>query len=141
MLMSHKIYVTGVIFVFSDSPQVPFDLVFLIKLRLVRKNQSLVEVIKHQHKQIKHISSRYINSVLVNRTTYSILLMLDGYDEYTPGTNKDIDEVIESEVGNCSLIITSRPGDYLKREIRDQMDGEIIIEGFSDEQIRECSDR
>ena len=65
--------------------------------------------------------------------------MLDGYDEYTPGTNRDIDKVIESGIGNCFLILTSRPGDYLKKEIRDQMDGEIIIEDFSDRQIIDCA--
>ena len=67
--------------------------------------------------------------------------MLDGYDEYKPGANKDIDRAIEIGIGNCFLILTSRPGDYLKKEIRDQMDGEIIIEGFSDEQIRECTNK
>ena len=65
--------------------------------------------------------------------------MLDGYDEYTPGTSRDIDRVIESGIGNCFLTLTSRPGDYLKKEIRDQMDGEIIIEGFSDRQITDCA--
>ena len=119
----------------------PFDLVFLIRLRFVRKNQSLDDVIKHQHTRIKpgRVSSRYINAVLENKTDTRILLMLDGYDEYTPGTNKDIDRVIESGIGNCFLILKSRPGDYLKKEIRDQMDGEIIIEGFSDRQITDCA--
>ena len=119
----------------------PFDLVFLIRLRFVRKNQSLVDVIKHQHTRIKPgcVSSGYINAVLENKTDTRVLLMLDGYDEYTPGTNRDIDKVIESGIGNCFLILTSRPGDYLKKEIRDQMDGEIIIEGFSDRQIKDCT--
>ena len=65
--------------------------------------------------------------------------MLDGYDEYTPGTNKDIDRVIESGIGNCFLILTSRPGEYLSQRLRRTMDGEIMIEGFSEENIRECS--
>ena len=65
--------------------------------------------------------------------------MLDGYDEYKPGTNDEIDTVIESTIGNCFLILTSRPGDYLSKPIRDKMDGEIIIEGFSEENIKACS--
>ena len=65
--------------------------------------------------------------------------MLDGYDEYKPGTNNDIDEAIESGIGNCFLILTSRPGDYLSKSIRDKMDGEIVIEGFSEENIQVCS--
>ena len=119
----------------------PFDLVFLIRLIFVRKNQSLVDVIKHQHTRIKPgcVSSGHINAVLENKTDSRILLMLDGYDEYTPGTNRDIDRVIESGIENCFLILTSRPGDYLKKKIRDQMDGGIIIEGFSDRQITDCA--
>ena len=65
--------------------------------------------------------------------------MLDGYDEYKPGTNDDIEEAIESTIGNCFLILTSRTGDYLSKPIRDKMDGEIIIEGFSEEIIKLCS--
>ena len=65
--------------------------------------------------------------------------MLDGYDEYEPGTNKDIDEAIEFTIGNCFLILTSRQGSYLSKRIRDTMDGEILIEGFSEEVILECS--
>ena len=129
-------------FFFAASPEVPFDLVFLIRLRFVRKNQSLDDVIMNQHRQIEpeRVTSGYIKSVLKNKTGVRVLLMLDGYDEYKPGTNRDIDRVIESEIGNCFLILTSRPGEYLKKEIRDQMDGEIVIEGFSDQQIRECID-
>ena len=65
--------------------------------------------------------------------------MLDGYDEYKPGTNIDIDRAIRVKIGNCFLILTSTPGDYLKKEIRDQMDGEIVIEGFSNKNIEKCS--
>ena len=64
--------------------------------------------------------------------------MLDGYDEYKPGTNKDIDKAIESTIGNCFLIVTSRPG-YLKKHTRDKMDGEVIIEGFSSKNILLCA--
>ena len=126
---------------FTASTEVPFDLVFLIRLRFVRKNQSLDDVIMNQHRQIEpeRVPSGYIKSVLKNKTGIRVLLMLDGYDEYTPGTNRDIDRMIESGIGNCFLILTSRPGEYLKKEIRDQMDGEIVIEGFSDQQIRECT--
>ena len=100
---------------------------------------SLAEVIKQQHGRLDGIPTSYLEAILHGETNHRVLLMLDGYDEYKPGTNKDIDRVIESGIGNCFLIITSRPGDYLKREIRDQMDGEIIIEGFSKEKIVECS--
>ena len=64
-------------------------------------------------------------------------LLLDGYDEYKRGTNKDIDEAIQSGIGNCFLFLTSRPG-YVEKNIQDRMDGEVKIDGFSPEKIREC---
>ena len=69
-----------------------------------------------------------------------MLLLLDGYDEYKIGTNKDIDEAIEFTVGNCFLMMTSRPGDcYVSRKIKNKMDGIVAIEGFSEENIVKCS--
>ena len=70
---------------------------------------------------------------------------MDGYDEYTPGTNQEIDRAIESAIGNCFLILTSRPdlpskeGHYVSKQIRDKMDGEVIIEGYNEESIQKCS--
>ena len=104
----------------------------------MKKKQSLIEIIKKQHDGLRRISGKYIESILEGETNHKVLLMLDGYDEYKPGTNEDIDEAIESGIGNCFLILTSRPGDYLSKSIRDKMDGEIIIEGFSVENIKEC---
>ena len=66
-------------------------------------------------------------------------VLLDGYDEYKKGTNKEIDEAIESGIGNCFLLLTSRPG-YVAKSVRDRMDGEVRIEGFNNENIRKCCD-
>ena len=55
---------------------------------------------------------------------------MDGYDEYEPGTNREVDKAIEITLGNCLLLLTSRPG-FLKKPLRDKMDEEIIIQGFS----------
>ena len=123
----------------SSSPKVPFHLVFLIRLKYVKRGQSLIEIIRKQHGGLKQFTNEYIESILEGETNHRVLLMLDGYDEYNPGTNDDIDEAIELGIGKCFLILTSRPGDYLKKDIRDQMDGEIIIEGFSKENIKQCS--
>ena len=98
-----------------------------------------MEIIKKQHGGLKRVSSEYLESILEGETNHKVLLMLDGYDEYKPGTNDDIEEAIKSTIGNCFLILTSRPGDYLKKSTRDKMDGEIIIEGFSKENIKVCS--
>ena len=99
----------------------------------------MVDIIRKQHDDLQQVSNEYIASILEGRVNKKVLLMLDGYDEYKPGINKDIDKAIESGIGNCFLILTSRPGDYLSKSIRDKMDGEIVIEGFSEEKIRECS--
>ena len=64
---------------------------------------------------------------------------MDGYDEYQPGTNKEIDRAIDATVGNCTLLLTSRPG-YLKKQTRDKMDGEIMIEGFSEDNMARYSE-
>ena len=62
---------------------------------------------------------------------------MDGYDEYQKGTNRDIDNAITNTCGDCFIIVTSRPGDFLNKDDRDQMDGEIQIKGFNEENIRE----
>ena len=64
--------------------------------------------------------------------------MFDGYDEYQPGRNKEIDEAILSGVGNCFLVLTSRPG-YVGEEIKKEMNYEVTIEGLSVENIKKCS--
>ena len=124
------------LFLAESIQQVLFDLVFLVCLRYVMENQSLVEIIKKQHELPKENSNEFIESILEGRTKHRVLLMLDGYDEYKPGTNRDIDRAIESTIGNCFLILKSRPGIYLKECTRDKMDGEIIIEGLSEENIK-----
>ena len=112
---------------------------FLVRLRYISKTLSLTHAIKKQHGLENNVPVEYIEAILKGKTNHRVLLMLDGYDEYTPGTNKDIDGVIESGIGNCFLILTSRPGEYLSQRLRNRMDGEIMIEGFSEEKIRECS--
>ena len=87
------------------------------------------------------VPTGYIGKILKGETKHKTLIILDGYDEYTRGTNDDIDNLIESPANNCFLLLTSRFGDYLKKTIRRQMDGEIEIKGFSEENIKECSCR
>ena len=64
--------------------------------------------------------------------------MLDGYDEYTPRTNTELDAAIEKHLGKCFLILTSRPneGKNFTGKIRNTMDGEVVIEGFSEQNRR-----
>ena len=66
-----------------------------------------------------------------------MLLLFDGYDEYKPRTNQDIDEAIESTIGDCLLVLTSRP-ENIDEDLTDRMNSVITIEGFDESSINEC---
>ena len=108
------------------------------------KTSSMAEIIKSQH-NLKKVSIKHIETILEGESNHKVLLLLDGYDEYRRGTNKDIDDAIKNKIGNCFLILTSRPGNdsgenmFVSKTIRNRMDGEIVIEGFSPENIKKCS--
>ena len=103
------------------------------------ENCSLAQLVVDEHDLGKE-DIEIVKSILTGKTKHKVLLLLDGYDEYTPGTNKDIDQALEKTVGKCLLILTSRPKDQkdFTVKIRDKMDGELEIRGFSDENIKKC---
>ncbi len=118
-----------------------FTFVFLISLRHVNGNQPLEAIILEQHGRLKTEGVTPSEIKAIMRTTgHNILLLIDGYDEYTPGTNEQIDEIILHGKGNCFIILTSRPGDYLK-SLKNSMDEEVEISGFSYENIRKCAEQ
>ena len=100
---------------------------------------SLAQVIIDQHEELDGEDREYVEALLSRKTKQKLLLLLDGYDEYTAGTNKALDKAIESGIGKCFTILTSRPGTdsgdktYVSKEIREKMDGEVRIEGFNEE--------
>ena len=120
---------------------------FLIPLRNVDRNCSLTDIIVAEHGQLRDTDAKLITSLLNGETNHKVLMLLDGYDEYTPGTNSDIDRTIQSGVGKCFMILTSRPEHdskenttpFVPRNIRKNMNGKVIIEGFSKESIKKCS--
>ena len=114
-----------------------FDFVFTVRLKYVDSSSSLPELIVKQHDKLKSQHVGQIRAILECKTKHKVALLLDGYDEYKRGTNKEIDEAIESGIGNCFLLLTSRPG-YVEKHIQDRMDGEVRIDGFSPKKIREC---
>ena len=114
-----------------------FDFVFTVHLKYVEKHLSLPELIVKQHDKLKSQHVGQIRAILEGKTKHKVALLLDGYDEYKRGKNKEIDEAIQSGIGNCFLLLTSRPG-YVEKGIKDRMDGEVRIDGFSTEKIREC---
>ena len=116
-----------------------FDFVFVIALRDVDSNIPLENVVLRQHGRLqgKKVPLSHIIQILDGSTDCKALLLLDGYDEYQKGTNHDIDNAISNTCGDCFIIVTSRPGDFMNKDDRDQMDGEIKIKGLSEESIRE----
>ena len=115
-----------------------FDFVFLIELRYVNSNIPIEDVIMKQHGRLEamKVSKEQIRVILEKSKT---LLLLDGYDEYKKGTNSDIDNAITNTLGNCFIIVTCRPGEYMEKEVCDQLDGEMQITGLSEENIELCS--
>ena len=114
------------------------DLIFIIRLRDVNKISSLAEIIIDQHDQLDEDDKELLRAILKGKTNHRVMILMDGFDEYSPGTNKDIDKAISSTTGKCYIILTSRPG-YLKKHIRDKLNGTIVIEGFSADNVKKCS--
>ena len=108
------------------------------------KTSPLPQIIRFQH-NLEKVNTRHIESILEGETNHKVLLLLDGYDEYKRGMNSEIDNAIENKIGNCFLILTSRPGNdsedkiFVSKKVRNRMDGEIVIKGFSPENIKKCS--
>ena len=112
-----------------------FDFVFVIRLRYADKVSLLSELVVAQHDKLDGDDINHLTYLLKGRTKHKVLILMDGYDEYQPGVNKEVDKAIDSTIGNCFLILTSRPG-YLNKHSRDKMDGEISINGFSEINIQ-----
>ena len=117
-----------------------FDFVFLMRLRYAEKESSLAELIISQHNRLEvmEVQPEKINHIVKGKTKHKTLLILDGYDEYKPGLNKDIDDAIEKTVGTCVMVLTSRPG-FLVPTLRQNMKTVATIKGFSKENIRRSS--
>ena len=115
-----------------------FKFTFLILLRDVNTNDSLGNIILEQHGRLKSmkVSSQEIETILNEEK--DILLLLDGFDEYTSGTNDDIDNLLLCGRGNCLVLVSSRPGSFLK-EIKDSSDEEVQITGLSEKNVKKCA--
>ena len=111
----------------------------MIPLRNVDENCSLAELVVDEH-DLEKEDIKLVESILTGKTNHRVLLLIDGYDEYTPGTNTELDRAIEKTVGKCLLILTSRPKDQkdFTIKIRNKMAGEVEIQGFSEQNIKKC---
>ncbi len=119
-----------------------FDFTFLILLRHIDSNLPLEEIIIQQHGLLKsmNVSPAEVKTILNGETGGNILIMLDGFDEYSSGVNDDIDNLILNGRGDCLVVVTSRSGDFLQ-QIRNRADEELKITGFSKENIVKCAEQ
>ncbi len=119
-----------------------FQFVFLILLRYVEENDSLEHIIMEQHGRLKtmNVSPSEVKTIIQGQPNSNILLMFDGYDEYSEGSNEDIDDILRNGRENCMIIVSSRSGDFL-HPIKTSMDEEIRITGFSKWNIVKCAEQ
>ncbi len=117
-----------------------FQFVFLILLRYVEGNEPLEHIIMQQHGRLEteKVSPSEVKAILEGETNSQILLMFDGYDEYTRGINDDIDKLSMHGRDNCYVIVSSRSGDFLE-PIKTQINEEVTITGLSYENIIKCA--
>ena len=110
----------------------------MVLLKNVDSDIPLEKIIIQQHEfEGKEITEDEIKTIL---DSSKCLLVFDGYDEYKKGTNSAIDATISGEKRNSFVLITSRP-DYMDKKDKNKLDGEIQINGLSDESVKECLDR
>ncbi len=117
-----------------------FDFVFHVALKLVKQNQNLEDIIIGQHKALKRhkVLPNEINLIVDGKLqTQSVLILLDGYDEYKKGTNKHIENgLIKESLPYSSVLLTSRDTKEVA-ELRPYMDVEAEITGFDPERVEE----
>ncbi len=112
---------------------------FHVALKNVQKGEALPDIILKQHKGLsrQNVTSDYIANIINNEMHQRVLLMLDGHDEYTPGTSSDIDKAIKRySLPNCCILLTSRDTKELL-DLRPHIDVEAEITGFNPKKVKE----
>ncbi len=95
-----------------------------------------------QHGRMKtmNASPAEVKAILHGETDNKILMIFDGYDEYTSGCNEEIDELLLNGRENCYIIVSSRSGDFLE-QIRKQLSDEVSITGFNYDNTVKCAEQ
>ncbi len=116
-----------------------FSFVFLILLRHVDTDDCLESIIidQHQRLDVMKVTIPEMRSICQGNQEH-IMYIFDGFDEYTIGTNSDIDKILENGKHGGFILVSSRPGDFLQ-PIRRQSDEEVSITGFSEENMSKCA--
>ncbi len=118
-----------------------FSFIFLILLRHVNTDECLESIIIDQHGQLETIKIKIAEMrEICQGKQGDVMYIFDGFDEYTLGTNADIDKILKNGKYGSFVIVSSRPGDFLQ-PIRRQSDEEVSITGFSEENMIKCARR
>ncbi len=115
-----------------------FDFVFHIALKFAKQNQSLEDIILEQHAAlVRHKASLcHIKQLIEGKTNNTILLLLDGYDEYKKGRSPDVDNSLTGGLLNTCILLTSRDTNEVAG-LRKFMDAEAEITGFDGKRVEE----
>ena len=116
-----------------------YTLVIPIILRFVKKENTLMDIITSQFECCLNICQACAVINHFENKPSEVLLLLDGYDEYT-GHSKIISKVInKEECTNILIITTSRPHavEQLGRHTSQAVDQHVKLCGFSEEQVQQ----
>ena len=107
------------------------------------ENCSLAKLVADEHDLEKEDIDLSSNLLDWAKPNTRVLLLLDGYDEYTPGKNTELDQAIEKTTRKMFSHpnIPTKEGRDFTENVRNKMDGEVVIEGFSEENIKKCCSR
>ena len=115
-----------------------YTLVIPIILRFVKEENTLMDIITSQFECLNICQACAVINLFENKPS-EVLLLLDGYDEYT-GHSKIISKVIKKEeCTNILIITTSRPHavEQLRRHTSQAVDQHVKLCGFSKEQVQQ----
>ena len=112
-----------------------FAVVLLIKLRDVCNTQDFRAML--QKAELLSAGDPMVFSQLYNyilRNQQKVLLILDGYDEYSAETSSPVHQIWKgSQLRDCTLLVTTRP--RKKDELRPGSHAQLEICGFDDLQV------
>ena len=115
--------------------QKKFAVVLLIKLRDVCNTQDFCDVL--QKAELLSAGDPMVFNQLYDyilRNQQKVLLILDGYDEYSAETSSPVYQIWKgSQLRDCTLLVTTRP--RKKDELRPGSHAQFEISGFDDLQV------
>ena len=113
-----------------------FSIVFFVFLKLVKPQETIENIIIHQHPILKATSVKPSRVKQILETFGDrCLIIFDGLDEHALGKNEDVLEIIRGEqLPFCYIIVTSRP--HCTAEIEENFNVIARVYGFTLEKAR-----